>query len=383
MKKEFFTSLGLMSGTSMDGVDISLIKSDGYDEYISILDDYYEFNYELRQNLINLRDKIFTLEDLKKNSLELADFERKFTLFIGQIVKKIQKNYDKKIDLIGFHGQTIFHNPEQKISKQVGDGELLSQVLGKTVINDFRQQDILNGGQGAPLTPIFHKLISKFLEKKHKLILPFNIINIGGIANITKIYKENNSKIENLQAFDIAPGNCLIDEWIRKNSDNKFDKNGQIAKSGKVNDLILNQALDNFDIQKYDKSLDIKNFDISFAKGLSLEDGCATITKFTAHLIAKGIEFVNNLDKKISTNTFVCGGGRKNTFLIDSINENLVQSNFELEDLDLYGFNGDFIESQAFGYLAIRSFLKLPISFPKTTRCKSAVTGGKINKIFQ
>ena len=169
MKKEFFTSLGLMSGTSMDGVDISLIKSDGYDEYISILDEYYEFNYELRQNLINLRDKIFTLEDLKKNSLELADFERKFTLFIGQIVKKIQKNYDKKIDLIGFHGQTIFHNPEQKISKQVGDGELLSQVLGKTVINDFRQQDILNGGQGAPLTPIFHKLISKFLEKKLNL----------------------------------------------------------------------------------------------------------------------------------------------------------------------------------------------------------------------
>ncbi len=382
MKKEFFTSLGIMSGTSMDGVDVSLIKSDGYDEYVSILDNYYEFNHELRQNLINLRDKIFILDDLKKNSKEIANFERKFTLFISQIIEKIQKKNNNKIDLIGFHGQTIFHNAEQKISKQLGDGGLLSQILSKTVINDFRQNDILNGGQGAPLTPIFHKLISRFLEKKYKLILPFNIVNIGGITNITKINKEDNSKIENLQAFDIAPGNCLIDEWVRKNSNDKFDKDGQIAKSGQVNDLILNQALDNFDIQKYDKSLDTKNFDISFVKGLSLEDGCATITKFTAYLIAKGIEFVNHLDNKISTNTLVCGGGRKNSFLIDSINENLIQSNHKLKNLDLYGFNGDFIESQAFGYLAIRSLLKLPISFPKTTRCKNAVTGGKTNKNF-
>ena len=382
MKKVFFTSMGLMSGTSMDGIDLSLIKSDGYDEYTSILDNYYEFDHELRKNLISLRNKIITKDDLKKNSKEISDFEREFTLFVAQIIKETLKDYKNQVDIIGFHGQTIFHKSDEKVTKQLGDGKLLSQITGKIVVNDFRQQDILNGGQGAPLTPIFHYLISKYLEKKHNLIFPLNIINIGGITNITKIYKEHNSIKPSLYAFDIAPGNCLIDEWVRKNSNNQYDKNGQLAKSGKVDNLILNQTLDNFDINSYDKSLDIKDFDVSFAKGLSLEDGCATITKFTSYLIAKGIKFVNNFNDSKSHHTLVCGGGRKNTFLIDSINENLIQINSKLKDLDLYGFDGDFVESQAFGYLAIRSFLKLPISFPGTTRCKEPITGGVVNKNF-
>ncbi len=382
MKRNFFTSLGIMSGTSMDGLDLSLIKSDGYNEYTSILDDYFEFDVELRKNLIDLRSLISSEEDLNKHSQEITDFERKFTLFTSEIVNKILKNFNDKVDLIGFHGQTILHNPTKRITKQLGDGKLLSQIIKKIVVSDFRQQDLQNGGQGAPLTPIFHKLMCKFLEKKYNLQFPLNIINIGGITNITKIFKENYLENSNLIAFDIGPGNCLIDEWVRKNSNNKFDNNGQIGKSGKVNDLILNQAIDNFNFEKYGASLDINDFDIYFAKGLSLEDGCATITKFSANLIAKGIKYVNNLNDQISFETLVCGGGRKNTFLIESINEKLVNSKIKLKDIDSYGLQGDFIESQAFGYLAIRSFLNLPNSFPNTTGCKKPTVGGTINKNF-
>ena len=382
MKTKKFTSMGLMSGTSMDGIDLSIIKSDGYDQFTSILDNYFEFDKELRMNLIDLRKSILTSDDLNKFYKELGSIEKKFTLFNGQIIEKVLKNFDEDIDLIGFHGQTIFHDSNKKITKQIGDGKLLSQMTKKIVVNDFRQQDLINNGQGAPLTPIFHKLLSKFLNREHNLNFPLNVVNVGGITNVTKIYNDSFSLNSNLKAFDIAPGNCLVDEWIRKNSNHRFDKGGQIGRSGKVDDLILNQALENFNITDYNNSLDIKDFDISFAKGLSLEDGCATITKFTANLIAEGIKFVNKLDNSLSKNNLICGGGRKNIFLIDCINENLSQNDLKLEDLDLYGFDGDFTESQAFGFIAIRSFLKLPISFPGTTRCKKPTIGGKINKNF-
>ncbi len=382
MKKKIFTSIGLMSGTSMDGIDLSLIKSDGYDEYTSIFDDYVKFDNELRENLLNLRDKIYIPDDLKKYTTELDKIEKKFTLFNGKLIEKVFKNYKSEIDLVGFHGQTVFHDPNLRITKQLGDGNLLSQITKKIVINNFRQNDLLNNGQGAPLTPIFHKLISIILHKKSSVNFPLNIMNIGGITNITKINNNDFLSNHNLNAFDIAPGNTLIDEWVRKNSNYQIDHDGKIARSGKVNVLILNQALENFNINKYSKSLDTKDFDISFAKGLSLEDGCATITKFTANLIANGINFVNKIDNISSNKTLVCGGGRNNKFLMDSIEENLIQNENKLINLDKYSFKGDFVESQAFGYLAIRSFLNLPISFPKTTGCKSPTICGVINKNF-
>tara|TARA_Y100000816_G_scaffold290251_1_gene278491 strand:- start:251 stop:1402 length:1152 start_codon:yes stop_codon:yes gene_type:complete len=383
MKKKLFTAIGLMSGTSMDGVDLSLLKSDGYSEFTHILDKYFEFDHELQNNLINLRNKLFTYTDLDKYSREIREIDKKFTLFNAKIINQILKDYDDEIDIVGFHGQTIFHDVENKISKQLGDGKLLSQIIQKIVVNNFRQKDLINGGQGAPLIPIFHKLLSKFLVKeKHNLDFPLNIINIGGITNITQIISNKSSLGQDLNAYDIGPGNCLIDEWVRKNSDKKFDEGGSIAKSGNVNRLVLNQALDNFSFDTYFKSLDLKDFDISFVKGLSLEDGCATLTKFSAELIAKGIMNINNLNNSLPKINLICGGGRKNNFLIDSIVENLDQKKTEFKKIDDFGFDGDFIESQGFGYLSIRSYLNLPISFPNTTRCKSPTVGGLINKNF-
>ncbi len=380
MKQKLFTSIGLMSGTSMDGIDISIIQSDGQYEFYNILDDYFEYDVELQEELIRLRDLVLSQNDLLKNSIELGNLERKITVFHAEKINQILLKYKHEVDLIGFHGQTIFHEPEKKITKQLGDGKLLSQLLKKKVVYDFRQKDIENDGQGAPLTPIFHYLLSNIINEKYKTGFPLGFINIGGITNITKIKSISSNIEENINAFDVGPGNCLIDDWVRKNSNKKFDENGNISKAGRVDQLITNQIIENFNIDTYSKSLDIKDFDNSFARGLSFENGCSTITNFTGYLIAKGIEDISTNNK---TKYLISGGGRKNIALIDCIKENLKdKNNFILDNIDKYGFNGDFIESQAFGYLAIRSFLNLPISFPSTTGCANPTIGGKLVKNF-
>ncbi len=381
MKKKIFTSIGLMSGTSMDGVDLSVIKSDGNDQFSSIYNVYREFDGELYKQLISLRDKIINSTDLTTYSKEINDVEKKFTLFNSQSINEVIKDIDEDIDLIGFHGQTVFHDPKIQISKQLGDGKLLSSLFKKIVINNFRQNDLNHGGQGAPLTPIFHSLITKIIQKNFKLKLPINIINIGGITNITQIKQNLNNSI-NFFAYDVGPGNCLIDDWVRNNKDLKFDKDGNYANIGKVDDLILNQAIDNFEFKSYETSLDVKDFDTSFVKGLPFEDGCATLTKFTAYLIADGLRKINKHNDVNPHHYIFCGGGRKNKFLMQAIKNYLANKNIIMKDIDDYNFNGNFIESQAFAYLAIRSYLKLPISFPSTTRCKKPISGGDILRNF-
>ena len=380
MKKKLYTAIGLMSGTSMDGIDLSIISSDGYDEFSNILDDYYEYDKNIQDQLVRLRNLVLTKKDLLQNSEKLSELERNLTLFHADAVNKSLKKYTDPIDLIGFHGQTIFHNPNQKITNQLGDGKLLSQIVKKKVIYDFRQADIQNNGQGAPLTPIFHYILSKKINQNFHVKFPLGFLNIGGIANVTKVINDSRNFQNNLSAFDIGPGNCLIDEWVRNNSSKKFDKDGELSKVGKVDQLILNQAIDNFKINSYSQSLDIKNFDVSFARGLSLEDGCATITDFTAYLISEGLKYIS---QEHSIIFLLCGGGRKNINLINRIKNYISNENYiNLESIDNYNLNGDHIESQAFGFLAIRSFLNLPISFSTTTGCKEFTVGGKLVENF-
>ena len=383
---KFYTALGLMSGTSMDGVDASIIKSNGIDKFHNLLDEYSKFDSDLHNKLVNLRDKVLTESDLLKYSKELRILERELTIFhskaANEILEKYRKNTGENIDLIGFHGQTIYHDPKNKVSKQLGDGKLLSQLTNKPVVFDFRQNDLKNGGQGAPLTPVFHNLLANIIFEKHKDKFP-NFLNIGGISNITNTVKDNDNLKTKIQAFDIGPGNCLIDEWIRNNSNKKFDEDGLIAKSGKIDKLILNQAIDNFHFKSYKESLDVKDFDISFVRGLSLEDGCATLTNFTAYIISEGIKFSIEKNESNTNNYLICGGGRKNTFLIKYIADYLANiKNISLNSIDKYDYNGDFVESQAFGFLAIRTYLNLPITFPDTTGCKKPCIGGKIVKNF-
>ena len=370
--KKIYTSLGLMSGTSMDGVDASVIKSNGEDKYEVIFDQYFKYDEQIYEELVDIRNKINSSKDLEFNSTILADVERKITLFHAFVCKKIIDEYSSDIDLVGFHGQTIFHNASEKISKQLGNADLLSRLLKKKVVYNFRENDMHNGGQGAPLTPIFHQLI----VNQNQIKLPVCILNIGGIANITIVTSQD---FNNLKSYDIGPGNCLLDEWIRKNSNKRFDNNGELANSGKTDKIILNQAIDKFNnIGNNNKlSFDVKDFDLNFVRGLSLKDGLSTLTDFTSTILYQSIINSINLDKGIELNLLVCGGGRKNLSLVNNV-KNKLPSNIKLSLIDKFKINGDFIESQAFAYLAIRSYLKKIISFPDTTGCKKVCTGGII-----
>jgi anhydro-N-acetylmuramic acid kinase len=360
---KIYTALGLMSGTSMDGVDASIIQSDGATNYNVISNKYFKYNLDFFKKITRLREKIRQPKDLLEMLEELKSIEREITLLHAQISNKMIEKVQFQIDFIGFHGQTIFHNVEEKITRQLGDGNLLSQLTKKKVVYDFRQNDLKNDGEGAPLTPVYHKLLVKELEKEKRIKTPVTILNIGGIANITSINKNYD-----MISMDIGPGNCLIDKWIRANSDKNFDDKGNIAESGKVDKFILEQSLDNFynNIISKKRSLDTNDFDIFFARGLTLENGAATITEFTADILSK---------KLLKNDIYVCGGGRKNNFLIKSIQKKIQNKIKKIDDLDI---DGGFIESQAFGYLAIRSYLGLPITFPGTTGCKndSGCTGG-------
>jgi len=369
-------SLGLMSGTSGDGVDASLINSDGKSHYKVLIDKYFQYPDEISQNIHNLKLKINKIEDIKKFAYEIIDLERKITLFHSNVVSSCTKDNDFAIDLIGFHGQTILHSSKDRFSKQLGDGKLLSQLSKKKVVFDFRQNDLAGGGEGAPLSPIFHLLFAQVKRIK----LPICILNIGGISNLTVI---KDLKEKSLISRDIGPGNCLIDEWIRRNKKGNFDKNGQLANSGTTDTLVLNQALEDFENipEKNINSYDVNDFEINFLRGLSLEDGASTITDFTSNIIADNL--LNEISKsKIKINKVIlCGGGRKNKTLINKIK--LLSGKIIFETTDDYDLDGDFVESQAFAYLAIRSFLNLPLSFPNTTGCKSPTEGGILVKNFQ
>ena len=315
---KIYTALGLMSGTSMDGVDASIIQTDGKHEYKAILDKYFEYPKNIYKNLTTLRDKIKSSKDLKKHQKQIKVVEKEITIFHAKAVNEILKKKKVNIDFIGFHGQTIFHNAKEKISRQLGDGKLLSKLTKKKVVYDFRQNDLKNGGQGAPLTPIFHNLLVK---KKYKaqLQFPWLFINLGGIANYTFISKNVVSREAVAKRYDkefeeyliisedSGPGNCLIDQWIKENSNLLYDKDGKIASLGKINNEVKNKMISNL------------------------------------------------LKKKTS---------------------------MQVKLIDDLGIEGDFVESQAFAYLAIRSYLKLPISFPETTGCSKPCTGGVIVKNF-
>jgi anhydro-N-acetylmuramic acid kinase len=357
-----FIALGLMSGTSLDGIDASIIKSDG-ENNLEIIDNKY-FNYpeEFRKRLSTFILNINNKADIEKNIKIYKSLERNLTLYHSKISKKIISENKLNIQFIGFHGQTIIHKPKDGYSIQMGDANLLSQELKEKVVYNFRANDIKNNGEGAPLTPVYHKL----LINKFKINNPILILNIGGISNYTYCFNDT------LAAKDIGPGNVLMDGYLKKTKGIDYDKNGDIASSGNINIDIINQFYEHefYNVQQK-HSFDRNEFDFSFVKGLEFEDAVATLTYFTALVISQNIK--QNFNNEIEI--ILCGGGRKNFTLVNHL-KNLIK--YEIKLIDDFNIDGDFIESQAFAYLSIRSYLKKPISYPGTTNVNIPVTGGEI-----
>ncbi len=357
-----FIALGLMSGTSLDGIDASIIKSDGENNLDIIDNKYLNYPEEFKHRLSTFIQINNNKKDIEKNISTYKSLERELTLYHSRISQNIIDKNNCNIELVGFHGQTIIHKPVDGYSIQMGDANLLSQFLKKKVICNFRANDIKNLGEGAPLTPIYHKLLTKKFQKNN----PTLILNIGGISNYTYCFNDK------ITAKDIGPGNVLIDEYLKKMKGISYDENGDIALSGNINDDIINQFYEHEIYNVEEKhSYDRKEFDFGFVKGLQFEDAVATLTYFTALIISKNLKknFKNDIE------IILCGGGRKNLTLVKHIRK-LLKCNIKL--IDEFNIDGDFIESQAFAYLSIRSYLNKPLSYPSTTNVTAPTTGGEI-----
>ena len=375
---KIYTALGTMSGTSLDGIDFSIIETDGEDYLNIISSEYLEFSNNLKDRIGSLKLKIKSTDECRAiiKSKEYKELSREITLLHYEGIQTIITHVHKiPIHVVGFHGITLWHKPEDKFTHQLGDPLLLKKKFNKhshlkksSLIFDFRKNDILNGGQGAPLTPLYHRAIMKHL----KIVGPRLIVNIGGIINVTYLNRGN------IFSTDIGPGNCLIDKWIKKNFNKNFDKDGKISLEGRVNKIIANNFLNRLSIFKKQKnvSYDTSDFDLSEFKKLSPKNGATTLSYISAKTI---LNYAKNLDVKI---IILCGGGRHNQAILNILKDDKFKI-ISIDELDFgIGGQGDFIESQAFAYLAIRSYLNLPISFPETTGVREPCNGGTIVKNF-
>lgn len=356
-------ALGLMSGTSMDGIDVALIDTDGDRELRRGPAASFAYPAEIK---VKLRAAILEAKRLSERNSRpgiLAEVERELTDLNADAVESfLRANGLEKgqVDLIGYHGQTVLHDVPRGLTVQLGDGGGLAARVGVDVVYDLRAADVAAGGQGAPLVPVYHRALAGAAPE-----LPVAFLNIGGVANVTWIGRDGR-----MLAFDTGPGNALIDDWVLVHTGAAHDVDGALAARGHSNEDALQELLtNNYFGKPPPKSLDRNNFSASPVSGLSLEDGAATLTAFTAAAIGKSREHMPEEPRL----WVVCGGGRKNRTLMSMIAANVANAVVPAEVL---GFDGDFIEAQAWAYLAVRSALKLPITFPETTGAPSPMTGG-------
>lgn len=356
---QVISSIGLMSGTSLDGVDAALIRTDGY-------------SYIERGPAISLkydgdfRKSLRSILGSKSYDMNVSLISKYLTEFHVLAIEKLFNKYNlskKDIDLIGFHGHTLSHNPKKFQTFQIGDPSLLASTLGIDVISDMRSADILAGGQGAPLTPLYHQACSINLD------LPIGILNIGGIANITWIGKSC------IKAFDTGPGNSIIDDWINTKSKLLYDNKGELSKKGKVSNKIVASALKHPYLRSDPpKSLDRLDFTVSMIpNSFTLVDGAATAVEIIVRSIIIGIDALPSKLPKL----FVTGGGRHNLAIMEKLQDYL---GINVQPVETLGWRGDFLEAEAFGYLAVRSLKGLPLSLPSTTGCGTPTLGGVLTK---
>ncbi len=351
-------ALGLMSGTSVDGVDVAFLETDG--EGITSFGPAITVPYadEVRR----LIRAAFGAE-VASEATRLA--ERAVTEAHAAAVRKWSSETGvalPTIDLVGFHGQTITHRPEKRFTWQIGDGAGLARSLGIRVVNDLRAADVAAGGQGAPLVPVFHAALARDLPR------PLAVVNVGGVANVTWIGGKGE-----LLAFDTGPGNGPIDDWCMRRAGQRYDSDGALAARGSVD----RTRLERFGEHRYfaavpPKSLDRGDFGDGWAEGLSAADGAATLTAGTARAIALAARhFPGPVVRWV-----ICGGGARNPTLLREIARETGGTVVTGADL---GWDTDALEAQAFGFLAVRSLRGLPLTFPTTTGCPHPLTGGRLH----
>jgi len=352
MAARSYRAIGLMSGTSMDAIDVAFLETDGEDALRAGVWASEPYPTPLREALLGL----------EPDAIELPEFEQQVTMLHVNLVRDFcaRNNIDRtSLDCIGFHGQTIKHEPHLGKTWQLGDGASMARELGCVVINRFRDADLREGGQGAPFAPAYHGA----LARSSGLQLPVAILNIGGVSNVTLV-------ADDLHAFDCGPGNALIDDWVRSRAGVPYDDGGRLAAAGRVNDEALAQLMDHpYFSLKGAKSLDRNHFSLAPVHGLSVADGAATLVAFTAGAIALAARLL-----PVQADTWiVVGGGRLNKALIVQLQTALQGRVLVAEQV---GWAGDAIEAQAFAYLAVRALRGLPLSWPTTTGVREPMTGG-------
>ena len=350
-----------MTGTSMDGIDISLVQTNGL--YLRRLDEnyFYKYNAQIKNELLGILK-----EDINFN-LKRKKFLDDFITNEHYLAIKDLDIIDA-CDLIGFHGQTIYHNPQEKVSIQLGNPQKLAKLLNKDVVFNYRENDIALGGQGAPIAPIYHQFIIESLD----IELPCCFLNIGGVSNLT--YWDRNSLI----GFDTGPGNALMDNFMFTKLNKNYDKDGILASQGTPIKKEITKFL-KFDFFKKlpPKSLDKHSF-IEFyndllKKNYSNADFMATLAELTVESIVCGLKF---LPHKVNS-ILIAGGGYRNIHLMNRLEDRLRLKFLNEKQL---GINFDYIESELIAYLSARSIYNLPFTFPSTTGVLKPLSGGNLYK---
>lgn len=357
-----YRAIGLMSGTSMDGIDAALIETDGEAHVAfgpSLTIPYDEaFKDRLRR----------VLGPAGRAAPGARDMERELTIAHAEAVKKLLARADVQagdIDIVGFHGHTVHHDPARGVTVQLGDGQLLADWTGMSVACDFRSRDVAKGGEGAPLVPVFHAALAR---SPGAVDLPVAVLNIGGVANVTWVGAGENDIV----AFDTGPGNARINDWVRAKAGLDFDDGGRLAQAGQADEAIVEGLLAHayFD-RPPPKSIDRQEFCKDCVHDLSLEDGAATLTRFVVRSIARAGEHFPHPPKA----WIVTGGGRHNAAIMKGLRDVLKA---DVRTADGMGWDGDALEAQAFAYLAVRTDRWLPISFPTTTGAPEPLSGGTV-----
>jgi anhydro-N-acetylmuramic acid kinase len=361
-------AIGLMSGTSMDGVDVALIETDG--ESIQSFGPSCSYPYSAAERNL-LREAMVFARGMKARDTRggvLTLTESMVTTKHADCVKAFAEYNSIKlssIEAIGFHGQTVLHRPEQQLTVQLGDGAGLSAALGVPVVYDFRAADVEGGGQGAPLVPVFHRA----LAQRAGLPLPAAFVNIGGISNITFV---PDGSAADLVAFDAGPGNCLLDDWALRHTGEPMDRDAQLAMAGKVDrDTLMRFLAHPFFREPGPKSLDRGAFTLDMIGGLNAADGAATLTALTVAGIASAVHLLPS--KPIVW--VISGGGARNPHMFEGLRRLLGPNTMTA---DAAGFSTDFTEAQAFAYLAVRRLKGLPCTFKGTTGVPAPTVGGLI-----